>query len=150
MSHFTGIPKITICDVSEVNIENYPPGCCCLFFLCIERFSMETWCGAVQTTEPFCIVCTGHKDGRRWRAMTQKRKLSLAFSNFWAPNLTIILLFTSLQFGCKTENCILSNKTDSEESISCLPCIWSRFFEIIIWKPAQWCDQSFLYWTVCI
>lgn len=23
MSHFTGIPKITICDVSEVNIECY-------------------------------------------------------------------------------------------------------------------------------
>lgn len=62
MSCFTGILKNTICDIAEVNVEHrriihQGAG----FFLCIEDFSMETWCDAVKNTEPFCIVCTGHK-----------------------------------------------------------------------------------------
>lgn len=50
--------------------------------------------------------------------MIQKRQLSLAFPNFWALNFTILVIFTSAVW---LHSCILSNKADSEESISSLP-----------------------------
>lgn len=84
MSHFTGISKITICDVCGVNAECcriIHQGAICFCFFVLNIFQWRPDVIQQQTLNHFGL-CSLAMRLRRGRAMTQKRKLSLAFSNF--------------------------------------------------------------------